>query len=67
MDWRVGSGVNAKRIFDAVLAAVAVAALSPLFLVLAVLVRADSPGPVRSDIDGLEWGSGHLMSSSSAL
>lgn len=35
-----------KRLLDIVLSASALVALSPLFLVLAILIRADSPGPV---------------------
>ncbi|MFF2029048.1 sugar transferase [Arthrobacter sp. NPDC058192] len=35
-----------KRIFDAVAAAAALVALLPVFIVLAVLIKRDSPGPV---------------------
>jgi O-antigen biosynthesis protein WbqP len=35
-----------KRIFDALLAAIGIIVLSPLFLVLAIAIRLDSPGPV---------------------
>ncbi len=35
-----------KRLFDLVFAALALLALTPLFIVVAVLIRLDSPGPV---------------------
>ena len=40
-----GSKYAAKRAFDLVISFIALVVLSPLFLVLAVLVRRDSPGP----------------------
>ena len=40
------SCVVVKRAFDVVVAALALVALAPLFLILAVLVKLDSPGPV---------------------
>ncbi len=38
--------VAQKRLFDLVLAAAAIVVLTPLFVLLAVLIRIDSPGPV---------------------
>ncbi len=37
---------NIKRVIDIVVAALALILLSPLFLVLAILIKRDSPGPV---------------------
>ena len=51
-------GINAvaKRIFDTIFSAIFLAALSPLLLVLAVLVKATSPGPTlfRQERVGLD-------------
>ena len=44
--WRWRAGRRVKRILDVVLASVGLVVLSPLFLLLAVLVRATSAGPV---------------------
>jgi lipopolysaccharide/colanic/teichoic acid biosynthesis glycosyltransferase len=43
--WKAGDEA-AKRLFDIVAAALAIAVLSPVFAAIAVLVRLDSPGPV---------------------
>jgi exopolysaccharide biosynthesis polyprenyl glycosylphosphotransferase len=41
-----GWNLALKRVLDAVLAALALALLSPLMLLVAILIRLDSPGPV---------------------
>lgn len=53
----------AKRAFDIVLAGMLVALLSPLFVVLAVLVRLTSPGPVfyRQERIGLRGSSFNML------
>lgn len=40
------AGLAAKRLFDIVVAAVMLVILSPVFLILAIAIKADSPGPV---------------------
>lgn len=46
---------HVKRILDFLLSLLALVVLSPLLLVLAVIIRATSPGPVFSGRSG--WGS----------
>ena len=48
MRWRGTDSVRAavKRAMDMIVSAVAIVALSPLFLAIALLVVLDSPGPV---------------------
>ena len=41
-----GARLAAKRLFDLLFAAAILSALSPLFLIVAVLIKLDSPGPV---------------------
>ena len=40
------AGLMAKRLFDVAVAAVGLLVLSPLFPLLAILIKLDSPGPV---------------------
>jgi len=44
--WRSGSRLACKRAIDVVVSAVAMVLLSPFLLILSVLVRVTSPGPV---------------------
>ncbi|MGN5478230.1 exopolysaccharide biosynthesis polyprenyl glycosylphosphotransferase [Cupriavidus basilensis] len=44
-----------KAIFDRTFAALVLIALSPLFLIIGVLIKRDSPGPVFSSRSALAW------------